>query len=52
VATGIPSQLTKVINGDYAVQVLAETVTSLLTAYRKNVVDVNHSNDGNRPRLD
>ena len=34
------------------VQVHAKPVASLLIAYRKDVINVYHSNDGNRPRLD
>ena len=34
------------------VQVLAKTVTPLFTAHRKYVVNVYHSNDGDRRRLD
>ena len=34
------------------VQVLKKSVTPLFTAYRKYVVNVYHSNGGNRRRLD
>ena len=34
------------------VQVLAKRFKPLFTAYRKYVVNVYHSNDGNRSRLD
>ena len=34
------------------VQVLAKLVTSLLSAYRKDIVDMYYSNDSNRPHLD
>ena len=50
--TSVPSQFAKVIDGDQVVQVLAKPVTSLLSAYRKDIVDMYHSNHSNRPRFD
>ena len=50
--TSIPSQFAKVIDRDQVVQLLANPVTSLLLAYRKDIVDKYHSKYSNTPRLD